>query len=136
MVSLDLHSFQNALLRLDEAWAILKADTENSIVQDAVIQRFEFSYELSWKMLKRYLELTGPNAALFDGMSFQNLIRVGSEQGLLKSGWDVWWDYRDARAATSHLDDEKKVTAVLILIPGFMAEAQYLLEQLQSRSRV
>ena len=131
---LDLSSLQNATLRLEEAWSLLQAEPENTIIRDAVIQRFEFTYELSWKMLKRYLEMTASNPASFDEMSFQNLIRRGSEQGLLKSGWDTWWDYRNARAATSHTYDEEKAKAVIVLILPFIREIQYLLAMLESRS--
>jgi nucleotidyltransferase substrate binding protein (TIGR01987 family) len=134
-MSLDLESFAKALFRLEEAWQLLKADPDNAIIRDAVIQRFEFSYELSWKMLKRYLQSTAANVAVFEGMSFQNLIRMGSDQGLLKSGWDVWWDYRDARAAISHTCDEEKAKMVLALMGDFIEEVQYLLKMLQSRGQ-
>jgi len=45
---------RNATARLLEA----VAEPESAIVRDAVIQRFEFSFELVWKTLKLYLELT------------------------------------------------------------------------------
>jgi nucleotidyltransferase substrate binding protein (TIGR01987 family) len=46
---------RNAAARLQEA----VAQPESSIVRDAVIQRFEFSFELVWKTLKLYLERQG-----------------------------------------------------------------------------
>ncbi len=42
--------FESALERLKKAVAISNPDT---IVRDAVIQRFEFSYELLWKLLRK-----------------------------------------------------------------------------------
>src|SRR5438105_15236244 len=46
---------QNAAGRLREA----VAQPESDIVRDAVIQRFEFTFELVWKSLKLYLERQG-----------------------------------------------------------------------------
>lgn len=33
------------------------AQPKNEFIRDAVIQRFEYSFELSWKTLKRFLKL-------------------------------------------------------------------------------
>jgi hypothetical protein len=44
----------------------------------------------------------------------------------------VWWDYRNARAATSHTYDEAKAKEVIFLIPAFIAEAQHLLLMLET----
>ncbi len=33
--------------------------SKNDLVHDAVIQRFEFTYELAWKTVKLYLEIKG-----------------------------------------------------------------------------
>ncbi len=46
------------------------------------ILRFEYTYELSHKMLKRYFEMTEPNAEMIDQMLFPDLIRTASERGL------------------------------------------------------
>ena len=134
-MQLDFSSFQNAMLRLEEALVLLNAEPGNAITRDAVIQRFEFTYELSWKMLKRYLELTAANPAVFDEISFQNLIRQGSEQGLLKSGWDEWWVYRDARSITSHTYNEEKAKEVIAILPNFLSEVKYLFNMLEIRSQ-
>jgi hypothetical protein len=51
---LDLTSMENALRRFSEALQAYDNDTTNTLYRDACIQRFEFSYELSHKMLKRF----------------------------------------------------------------------------------
>jgi nucleotidyltransferase substrate binding protein (TIGR01987 family) len=106
-----------------------------SAIKSGVIQHFEFTYELSHKMLKRYLEMTAPNPVAIDEMTFPDLIRTGSEQGLLLNGWDVWKYYRKARGTTSHAYGEEKAAEVLAAIPGFLREAQYLLAELEKRNR-
>lgn len=132
-IQLDLSSLENALLRLNEALQAYAIDSNNSLYRDACIQRFEFCYELSHKMLKRYLELAAPNPATIDELAFPDLIRTGSEQGLLLHGWDRWKDYRKARSITSHTYNENKAVEVMQIVPDFLFEGQALLTGLQKR---
>jgi nucleotidyltransferase substrate binding protein (TIGR01987 family) len=132
-IQLDLSSLENALQRLHEALQANSAEPQNSLYRDACIQRFEFCYELSHKMLKRYLELASPNPVEIDELAFPDLIRTGSEQGLLQNGWDVWKNYRQARSITSHTYDESKAITVMQIIPGFLSEGGALLTALKQR---
>ena len=57
-----MQSFENlkkALNRLEEA---LHEDQGNSLIVDGTIQRFEFTIEIYWKMLKRLLLSEGIDA--------------------------------------------------------------------------
>jgi hypothetical protein len=54
------------------------------------------------------------------------LIRTASENGLLRSGWDVWFEIRKARNLTSHVYNEETARQVVELIPMFAEEADYL----------
>lgn len=128
----DLSSLEKAITSLDKAIHEYQKSS-NEFIRDASIQRFEYTYELAHKMLKRYLEMTEPNAEEIAQMSFPNLIRTGSERGLLLNGWDEWNAYRSARNQTSHAYDEDKAMQVCMLIPRFLEEAKYLLMQLQER---
>ncbi|MES2935370.1 MAG: nucleotidyltransferase substrate binding protein [Pseudomonadota bacterium] len=132
-IQLDLSSLENALLRLNEALQAYGAESANSLYRDACIQRFEFCYELSHKMLKRYLELASPNPVDIDELAFPDLIRTGSERGLLRNGWDRWKDYRKARSITSHTYDEIKAIEVMQIVPDFLLEGQALLTSLKKR---
>ena len=98
------------------------------------IQCFEFTYELSHKMLKRYLEETAANPEEFDLSTFQNLIRTGNEKGLLRSDWLRWKDYRQARIHSSHTYDGQKAEQVYAIAPDFLEEARHLYQQLLARS--
>lgn len=135
-IQLDLSALENALQRLAEALQAHGTDPQNTLYRDACIQRFGCCYELSHKMLKRYLEMAAPNPVAIDELAFPDLIRSGSEQGLLRSGWDRWKDYRKARSITSHTYDETKALEVMALLPDFLQEAQALLQELQRRGSV
>lgn len=133
-MELDLTPLDNAVGRLAEALDALARDPDNALVRDGTIQRFEFTYELSHKTLRRYLELTSGSPAEVDEMSFPALIRTASERGLLRSGWDRWREYRQARAITSHTYDERKARQVVAAVPDFLEEARHLLGVLRQRS--
>ena len=130
---LDLNALSKAITRLTEGLARYQTDTGDTQIRDGLIQRFEFTYEISHKMLKRYLESASANPAAFDEMSFADLIRTGNEQGLLLGNWVAWKRYREMRSRTSHTYDEAVAVEVVEGIPAFLAEAQYLLAQLQRR---
>lgn len=107
----------------------MPADEE---LRDACIQRFESTFELCWKMLKRRLEIDLPNAAEVDAMSYRALMRAGAEQGLVP---DVapWWIYRDKRNITSHTYDAVKAAEVAAVLPAFARDAEALLAALRQR---
>ena len=91
---------RNALARLQEA----VAQPETPILRDAVIQRFEFTFELVWKALQLYLEHRGlecgsPRTALKKSFS-EGLIATLEEA-------DLWLQMLDDRNLTSHAYDEE-----------------------------
>lgn len=131
MEKLDITPLKNAVVRLDEGLVRYELDISDLQIRDGLIQRFEFTYELSHKMLKRYLEQTSPNPTEFDGMSFQDLIRTGNEKGLLLGNWTDWRRYREMRSRTSHTYDENTAIQVVSGIPQFLEEAKYLVQSLQ-----
>lgn len=48
-------NFSNAVNRLNEANIAYRRNPENDIYQDALIKRFEFTFELAWKTLRSRL---------------------------------------------------------------------------------
>ena len=138
---LDLSSLKQAISQLEEALEIY--DSELTMAEPrlkrhmraAVIQAFEFTYELSFKMIKRYLELVSANPVEIDDMSFNDVIREASKQSLVQAELVVWREYRRNRGTTSHTYDEQKAQEVLNSAPDFLAESRYLLIQLEKKNR-
>ena len=52
-LELNLSPFEKALQSL----VLVFKEKENAITRDAAIQRFEYTFELSWKVLKRYFKI-------------------------------------------------------------------------------
>jgi nucleotidyltransferase substrate binding protein (TIGR01987 family) len=88
--------FQKAVARLKEACE----QPENSFLRDSVIQRFEFSWELAWKMLKLQLAFVG-----IEALSPRDVIRQSLQAGLIQDG-EVWTEAQLHRNMTSHTYDE------------------------------
>ena len=131
--NIDLSPLEHAINRLDEGWARYQRDVSDLQIRDGLIQRFEFTYEISHKMLKRYLEFTSATPTQYDAMSFADLIRSGNEHGLLLGIWPDWKRYRDMRAKTSHSYNEDIASEVVAGILPFLAEARHLLAQLKAK---
>ena len=129
----DIAPLERAIRRLQEGLARYRADESDTQIRDGLIQRFEFTYELGHKVLKRYLEYASANPEQFDEMTFQDLIRTGNERGLLLGEWRNWRDFREMRAKTSHTYNENVALEVVGGIPRFIEEARYLLDKLRKR---
>lgn len=130
---LDLSPLQAALASLRRGltrWQAAGAQDEE--LRDACIQRFEYTFELSWKMLARRLERDLPDAQSVDAMSFRELMRSGGERGLVRDV-DAWMMFRDKRNTTSHTYNAAKAADVAAILPGFAEHAQELLAQLEAK---
>ena len=135
MTILDVSSLKKAISKLENGLARFNLDETDDQIRDGLIQRFEFSYEISHKMLKRHLEAVSPTPEQFDAMPFADLIRSANEQGILLGDWSKWKIYREMRSKTSHTYDEEVAIEVVHGIPPFLEEVRYLLKQLQQRNQ-
>ena len=131
-MTLDFTPLRKAVARLDEGLKRHLSEPQDLQIRDGLIQRFEFTYDLSHKSLRRAVEARAPNQEEVDQMSFPALIRTGFEQGLVAGGWAAWQRYRELRNITSHTYDEAKAQEVAAAIPEFLAEAQGLLARLEA----
>ena len=137
---LDTTSLANAIAQLKDSLEYCNKDEVKAnkrleiLLRAAAIQAFEYTYELSWKMLKRYLDMSLPDPHETESISFNHLIRTGCEQGLLLSDVAQWKQFRHNRSITSHTYDQEKAIEVFAQIPAFLEEAQYLLQQLNKKA--
>jgi nucleotidyltransferase substrate binding protein (TIGR01987 family) len=130
MEKLIISHLKMAISSLEEALSESFKKPEDELYRDAVIKRFEYTYELSFKTLRRFLSLSIPETEM---MTLPELIRVGWRNGLLKSSWDVWHNFRDARNKTSHVYSEKIAQEVYAYTPEFLEEARYLYDQMEKK---
>jgi len=130
---LDLSSLEKALTSLEYAIERSQKVPKDEEVRDSVIQRFEYSYELSWKMLKRQLEIDSQTPASIDAMGFKEVIREGAERSLIDNP-EAWFEYRRKRNITSHVYNERKAISVYETALVFLQDAKLLLQKLKQRN--
>ena len=130
--SLDLTSLQKAVLSLESALQESGKDPENDLLRDGCIQRFEYTYELAIRMLRRQLELMAGSPTEVEHLSYRDMIRVGAEKGLIDDP-RTWFDFREKRDITAHTYDENKANMIFGALPTFAREARRLLSKLEER---
>jgi len=115
--------FKKALARLNEALAAPKSD----IVRDSAIQRFEFSIDMAWKLLKTCLEEKHGVVC----QSPKECFREAYKQKVLAYD-EFWLELVDMRNQTSHTYKEELAQNVFERLPK---AAEYLAALLKAVER-
>ncbi len=89
--------FSHAYERLNEG---IYSNIREDMLVDAVIQRFEFTFELSWKLMKSYLNFQG-----IEANSPRQAIKEAFKIKMIENG-ELWIDMLMDRNRTSHIYDE------------------------------
>ena len=138
-MKLDLSSLRKAIESLGKTLKVadssltagLDNDTKDAIRAGA-IQNFEFTYELCWKFMRRWLE-GNLGSAYVEGVTRRELFRLGAENRLL-TDVDQWMEYHDARNETAHTYDEDTAEDVFETTRIFLGDAKKLLQALEARN--
>ena len=121
-----LQSCEAALATLDEALRL----PASVIVRDAAIQRFEYSFESAWKLLKGYLEA-------HEGIicnSPKGCFREAHQTGLLsRAETDTCLIMTDDRNLTSHTYLEALAERIYAQLPAYLTVMESLIKQIATR---
>ena len=98
---------------------------KDEFVRDSVIQRFEFTHELAWKMLKLRLEQEDIFAK-----TPRETMQASLEAGFIEDG-NAWTDLQKMRNMTSHTYNEELAEEVYAFVVG---EGVYLFQQLAQKA--
>lgn len=137
---LDLGSLRKAVSSLERALnftgerlAINNISAEEKeVIIAGVIQNFEFTYELCWKFMKRWLELN-LQPGILDGVTRKELFRNALEQKLI-TDFSSWVRYHELRNATSHTYNREVADEIYSITNDFLEHATYLLKALEARN--
>jgi nucleotidyltransferase substrate binding protein (TIGR01987 family) len=138
-MKLDTSSLKSALAALDRSIGFLASDISkdpdlHEQFRAAAIQRFEFTHELAFKMLKRQLEQMTADPSAIDKMEYMDIVRTGFEAGLVRNV-ARFRDYREKRNITSHTYDQAKAEQVASILNDFRDDVRHLLSELELRNR-
>lgn len=133
-----LEAFQKSLKKLEEAVLYIKQEgfddvekkpinTLADLVQKGLIQNFEFSHELAWKLMKDYAE--------YQGFSELRDSRDASRQAFalkLVADGQVWMRMIESRNITSHRYDETMAKEVFgLILKGYYPAMQAFAEKME-----
>lgn len=107
-----LNSYRKALIRLAEVVNVMEVRQLNDFEADGLIQRFEFTFELAWKLMKSYAEYQGTDKEI---MGSRDAIRWAFENKLISDS-DVWMEMIKRRNDTSHTYDEDTAADVVLRV--------------------
>ena len=94
-------NFEKAYEMLNRALKRREEAPEDEMIQMALVQVFEFTYELSWKTMKDYLESQG-----IDAKTPRDAIKQAFRIELIEDG-HVWMQALENRDLTVHTYNEK-----------------------------
>ncbi len=117
---------EDALNNLKEALAI---ENPSDLERDGTIQRFEYSYELLWKLAQRILR---DNEVIAESPKavFRELGRLGWIDNV-----ETWLDFQKSRNETSHEYGKKLAKKSYSLAKIFLPVAEKLFEILKQKSQ-
>ena len=139
-MSLDLTALQKGCFSLEEAVANAcdkdfingLSKSQKKLIIAGVIQNFEFTYELTWKFIKRWLS-ENLGSIQVDGVTRRELFRLAVEHQLIDDV-DEWMFYHAARNQTSHIYDENIAQEIFSASKQFSHLATRLLKTLETKN--
>lgn len=137
---LELSSFDSALKSLTRALEYAKerfeiaevSTTEEEMIKAAITQNFEFTYELCWKFMKRWLELN-LTPGMLSGASRKELFRYALEQNLI-TDFSKWAKYHELRNITAHTYNVEVADEIYEMAFEFQKDALNLFKQIEAHN--
>lgn len=96
-----LETYHKALNRLKEVIDLKQSRPLSALEKDGMVQRFEYTQELAWKVLKNYIEYQGGERLV----GSRDTIRQAFSMGLILNP-DPWFDMLESRNETVEVYDE------------------------------
>lgn len=104
---LRFEHYSKALKLLNNAVA-MDFEKMDDLQKEGFVQRFEFTHELSWKLMKDYLNYQGN----FEINGSRDAIREAFKVGLIQDG-EVWMEMIKSRNLSSHTYEEATLRQIL-----------------------
>ena len=105
------NSYKKALATLERSVIVAQERSLNEIEEQGLVQGFEFTFELSWKLLKDYLESKG----FKDFHGSKDTFRLAFQEGLIND-CEIWMEMIDNRNRSSHTYEESIAKQIISLV--------------------
>ena len=121
METIDLTKLIKAQHVFEEFRQGMKTDRDKA----GAVQAFEFCYELSWKMMKRFLASRGQETG-----SPKDTFRKAAIEKLIEDP-EVWFDFQKKRNLTTHTYEQENLEAIVVSFDQFSHELSALINNLK-----
>lgn len=101
-------NYQNALRQLNKGLAVAKTRKLNDLEKQGMVQAFEFTHELAWKVMMDFMKDRGNNEIF----GSKDATRAAFKLGLITDGAQ-WMEMIDSRNLSSHTYDESTAEAIV-----------------------
>ena len=105
------NSYKKALAVLERSIAAAQERDLNEMEEQGLIKGFEFTFELSWNLLKDYLESKG----FKDFHGSKDTFKLAFQEGLISDG-EIWMEMIDNRNRSSHTYEESIARQIISLV--------------------
>ena len=121
--------FDKALSLLESAVELSSQRELSDLEQEGLIQRFEYTQELSWKVIKDFYTMQGETNI----QGSRDAFRMAGNRGLVKQA-DILMQTIKSRNDVSHRYDEEKADEIYhIIIEDFLSAFQELREAFKTQ---
>ncbi len=114
-----------SLLKAQKAFSSALKEVKTELERDGAIQRFEFTYELAWKTLKRILSFKG-----IDINNPRDVFRESAKAGLIDDP-KVWFEFIKKRNLTTHTYNEECAEDIYKCLPDFEKELLIVIDRIK-----
>ncbi|WP_051786443.1 HI0074 family nucleotidyltransferase substrate-binding subunit [Endozoicomonas numazuensis] len=131
-MTLDTTGITQALTPLNNALELLDETASDNerlrlALQDSVVQRFEYTYEMSWKLMKRWISDNVSPEDSEPGWSRRELYRLAAKTGLIAEP-KRWFAYHEARNVSSHTYHKASAAKVMAVVREFATDTACLVQ--------
>lgn len=127
MKTLNFNSLKLAIAQLEKGMRETETHPDSELMRDGVIQRFEYTMDLAWKMMQRYLKSIQVDESVI--RSKNDLFRESARIKIIADA-ETWIGHYAARNETSHDYDTEKADLVYQRVKLFLPDVKALLEAL------
>ncbi len=113
-----LNNYLSALARLESAVQLSQTRPLSDLEEQGLIQAFEFTHELAWKVMKDFLEHQDGGLSIAGS---RDAARLAFSRGLITHG-EAWMEMIESRNLSSHTYDEATAHKVSKRITDHYAE--------------
>lgn len=119
---LILTPLKQALATLEEALAA----PDSGFVRDSIVKRFEYTYEISWKMMQRFMKRREDDIPPTRRELFRDAARLG-----LIDDPRVWFSFHENRNKTAHAYSEAAAREVIAMARQLAPAVGFLIAALE-----